>query len=112
MLLVVVVFLGLWFTLFSYEIKAQDNIVRIGYVNWPGVTLKSHVAKEILETLGYKVDLQMLMLPVIYKGLDNDDLDVFLGMWYPTMRPNFTPYQEKGTIEKVRVNLNETIYKI
>ncbi len=112
MFLVIVVFLGLWLTLFSYELRAEDKIVRIGYVNWPGVTLKSHVVKEILETLGYKVDLQMLMLPVIYKGLDNDDLDIFLGMWYPTMRPNFTPYQEKGTIEKVRVNLNETIYKI
>jgi len=33
-------------------------------------------------------------------------------MWYPTMRPNFTPYEEKGSIEKVRVNLNETTYKI
>jgi glycine betaine/proline transport system substrate-binding protein len=112
MVLAVFIFTGFWFALFPCEVSAQDNVIRIGYVDWPGVTVKSQVAKEILEILGYEVNSQMLMLPIIFKGLDNNNLDFFLGMWYPTMRPNFTPYEEKGTIEKVRVNLDETTYKI
>ncbi len=97
---------------FNFEANAEESIIRIGHVDWPGVTVKSHVVEEILTILGYKVDMKMLMLPVIFKGLDDGELDFFLGMWYPTQRPNFEPYKEKGTVGMVGVNLNETTYKL
>ncbi len=95
----------------SAGIQAQPEEIRIGHVDWPGVTVKSHVVQEILMAMGYDVELFMLLLPVVFRGLDDGDLDFFLGMWWPTMRPNFTPYEEEETIEKVGLNLDETVYK-
>lgn len=107
--LIMMVALGAIFTSIA---EAEETLIRIGHVDWPGVTVKSHVAKEILEAMGYNVQIDMYLLPVVFSGLDSGDLDFFLGMWWPTMRPNFTPYDEKGSIQKVGLNLDETVYKL
>ena len=86
--------------------------LKFGYVDWPGVTAKTTVAKHILEYLGYDVKAEMYLVPVLYKGLSTKDLDVFLGGWLPTMKLYLDPYFAKGTIKKVAINLNETIYTL
>jgi len=86
--------------------------VRFGYVDWPGVTVKTAVAKHILEYLGYDVETEMYLVAVLYKGLSTKDLDIFLGGWLPTMKLYLDPYFEEGTIEKVTINLNETVYTL
>ena len=42
--------------------------VTFGYVNWPGVTVKSQVAAQILDYLGYETDMKMLSVPIVFKG--------------------------------------------
>ncbi len=91
--------------------QAKQPEVRFGYINWPGVTVKTQVAKLLLETLGYKVEAIQLQVPATYKALSTDDLDVFLGGWIPTMLTYLRPYFEDGTIDKLAVNLNETVYR-
>lgn len=110
--LALLMIMGLCLINMTGVVSAEETEIRIGHVDWPGVTVKSHVAKEILSALGYQVHIDMYLLPVVFSGLDGGDLDFFLGMWWPTMRPNFTPYDEKGSIEKVGLNLDETIYKL
>ncbi|MFB6290662.1 MAG: ABC transporter substrate-binding protein [Candidatus Bipolaricaulia bacterium] len=95
----------------GFVAQAQKPKVRFGYINWPGVTVKTQVAKQILETLGYKVEATQLQVPATYKALSIGDLDVFLGGWIPTMLTYLEPYFEEGTIEKLSVNLNETVYR-
>ncbi|GAB6139229.1 ABC transporter substrate-binding protein [Halanaerobaculum tunisiense] len=85
--------------------------VTLGHVNWPGVTVKTQVAKEVLATLGYEVEMKSLTQTVLFKGMENDEIDAFLGNWIPTMKTNFKPYQEKGVIENVQVNLEEALYQ-
>ncbi|AGB41946.1 ABC-type proline/glycine betaine transport system, periplasmic component [Halobacteroides halobius DSM 5150] len=85
--------------------------VTFGYVSWPGVTVKTHVAKEVLESLGYKVDIKSIPETVIYKGMENDEIDAFLGNWMPTMKVNFKPYRKKGVIKNIKVNLAEALYQ-
>ena len=86
--------------------------VRFGYVDWPGVTVKTAVTKHILEYLGYDVETEMYLVAVLYKGLSTKDLDIFLGGWLPTMKLYLDPYFEEGTIGKVTINLNETVYTL
>lgn len=93
-------------------VQAKEPEVRFGYINWPGVTVKTQVAKEILETLSYKVDATQLMVPATYKALSIGDLDIFLGGWIPTMLTYLEPYFEADTIKKVVINLNETVYTL
>jgi glycine betaine/proline transport system substrate-binding protein len=86
--------------------------VTFGYVDWPGVTVKTTVAAKILNYLGYETDMKSLAVPVVFKGLANKDLDVFMGAWLPTMKSISEKYFNDGKIEALTVNLNETIYTL
>jgi glycine betaine/proline transport system substrate-binding protein len=98
-------------SLLSGVAVAKEKI-RFGYVNWPGVTVKTHVANEILQYLGYETDMKMLSVPVVFKGLVTKDLDLFMGAWLPTMMSIVEKYFNNGTIVSVAVNLDETIYTL
>lgn len=38
--------------------QAEDDTVRFGTPQWPGATVKSEVARQILDTLGYRTSLR------------------------------------------------------
>lgn len=95
----------------GFVAQAKNPKVRFGYINWPGVTVKTQVAKTLLETMGYDVEATQLQVPATYKALSTGDLDVFLGGWIPTMLTYLEPYFEEETIEKLEINLNETVYR-
>lgn len=111
LLVFLLVVTGLSFHLNSVKAQDSSTTVRFGYVEWPGVTVKTHVAKTITEYLGYNTEMSSGMKPTVLKGLGTKDLDVFLGLWLPQMSNDFEPYQEKGTIEKVRVNLEDVVWR-
>ncbi|ADL11983.1 ABC transporter substrate-binding protein [Acetohalobium arabaticum] len=90
----------------------QTEEIKFGYVNWPGVTVKTEVVKQVLETIGYKVTTESLGQQVLFKGMDNDEIDAFLGNWMPTMMTNFKPYKEKGTIVNIKPNVEKAVYKL
>lgn len=93
------------------QAQAAEDTVRFGYVQWPGVTVKTHVAAKIADYLGYETEMTAAPESVIFKSLENDDLDVFLGNWLPTMEKTFSEYEEKGVIHNVRVNLEDVVYR-
>ncbi|MBM7624679.1 ABC transporter substrate-binding protein [Sporohalobacter salinus] len=94
------------------QAKKIDKNIKFGYVNWPGVTVKTEVVKQVLGTLGYKVKTKSLGQQVLFKGMDNDEIDAFLGNWMPTMMVNFKPYKEKGTIVNIKPNVENAVYKL
>ncbi len=89
---------------------AEEKEINFGTVNWPGVTIKTEVTKQILETLGYQVNVMELDIAPIMLGLNNGDLDVFLGCWWPNQSTYMEKYLEKGTITKLSRNLDQTTY--
>ncbi|ACB84474.1 ABC transporter substrate-binding protein [Natranaerobius thermophilus] len=84
--------------------------VELPIVEWPGVTQKTHVVSEILESLGYQVNINQYALPVILEGLSEGDLDVFTGTWFQTWG---TPLKNKladGSVVHVSTQLEDTNY--
>jgi glycine betaine/proline transport system substrate-binding protein len=49
---------------------------------------------------------------VTYASLKNNDMDVFLGNWMPTMEADVRPYLEDGSVENVGVNLEGAKYTL
>ncbi len=91
---------------------AEDtDTIDFGYVQWPGVTVKTHVAKKVLDHLGYETAMTSGSQAIVFKGMDTGDLDVFLGNWMPTMKIHFDEYNNKGTVKAVRNNLLDVVYK-
>jgi glycine betaine/proline transport system substrate-binding protein len=93
------------------QAQAAEDTVRFGYVQWPGVTVKTHVAAKIAQYLGYETEMTAAPESVIFKSLENKDLDVFLGNWLPTMEKTYAEYEKKGVVHNVRVNLEDVVYK-
>lgn len=86
--------------------QADLDTVRFGVPPWPGVTVKSEVATQILEAMGYQTQQNELAVGVILSGLANDDLDVYLGGWYPIEQEMIDPLVADGKVDKVAKNIS------
>ncbi|CAM3531157.1 ABC transporter substrate-binding protein [Halomonas lysinitropha] len=91
---------------FAGTTQADDATLHFGVPSWPGITVKTEIAEQLLEPLGYDTSSQELGLQVIYQGLESGDIDVFLGGWMPAQRDMFVPREESGAIVNVGNNVD------
>jgi glycine betaine/proline transport system substrate-binding protein len=90
----------------------QCDTVRFSDVGWTDITATTATASLVLESMGYKTKTELLSVPVTYKSLENNDIDVFLGNWMPTMEGDIKAYREKGTVETLHKNLDGAKYTL
>ena len=76
-------------------------------VGWTDITATTHIANQILTTLGYKPNITVLSVAVTFQSLENGDIDVFLGNWMPLQEPSQAPLVKAGKIEVVTNNLSD-----
>jgi glycine betaine/proline transport system substrate-binding protein len=86
--------------------------VRFSDVGWTDITSTTAATSVVLQGLGYEPEVEILSVPVTYASLKNQDIDVFLGNWMPTMEADVRPYLEDGTVENVGVNLEGAKYTL
>ncbi|MGR3913731.1 MAG: choline ABC transporter substrate-binding protein [Gammaproteobacteria bacterium] len=91
---------------------AQCDKVRFSDVGWTDITATTAAAAVALEGLGYRTDVKVLSVPVTYTAMANNDIDVFLGNWMPTMEGDIKPYREAGSVDTVRENLEGAKYTL
>ena len=92
--------------------SAACDEVRFSDVGWTDITATTAATTLVLDALGYETDIKVLSVPVTYASLANDDLDIFLGNWMPTMEADLAPYREDGSVETVRENLQGAKYTL
>lgn len=86
--------------------------VRLSDVGWTDITSTTAATSVVLEGLGYEPEVEILSVPVTYASLKNQDIDVFLGNWMPTMEADVRPYLEDGSVESIGVNLEGAKYTL
>jgi glycine betaine/proline transport system substrate-binding protein len=86
--------------------------VSLSDVGWTDITATTSAARQVLEALGYEVDVQVLGVPVTFEALSNGDIDVFLGNWMPSQTSAIQPFLDEGSIETLGVNLEGTKYNL
>lgn len=91
------------------EFKVQKDLT-FGFVEWPGVTQKTYVLKEILDQLGYNVTPTSFTVPIVIEGLATGEVDAFAGGWMVTMAPMLDKHIEDGDIIDVGTNIEECDY--
>nr|WP_298249352.1 ABC transporter substrate-binding protein [uncultured Halomonas sp.] len=84
---------------------AELDEVRFGVPAWPGVTVKSEVAVQLVEAMGYETRQNDLAVSVILEGLTRNDLDVYLGGWYPVQTEMVEPLVAEDKVEKLVSNI-------
>ena len=88
-------------TLFTLPARAACDTVRFSDVGWTDITSTTAATTYVLEALGYETDVKVLSVPVTYTSLANNDIDVFLGNWMPTMEADIRPYLDAGTVDSL-----------
>lgn len=84
---------------------ASLDEVSLGVPPWPGVTVKSEVAAQLMEAMGYQTRQRDLAVSVILEGLTRNDVDVYLGGWYPVQTDMIEPLVARGKVEKLVSNI-------
>ncbi|MFK4765747.1 ABC transporter substrate-binding protein [Desulfobaculum sp. SPO524] len=88
-------------------LSASADSIRFGVPPWPGVTVKSEVVCQILDSMGYDTVQLEIGPPIIYKGLTTDDVDACLAAWLPQQNDMLLPLKEKNAIDVVAMNISE-----
>jgi glycine betaine/proline transport system substrate-binding protein len=86
---------------------AKAETVRFGVPTWPGVTVKSEVAAQLMQTMGYETTQKQASPAFAINALKNDDLDVYLGGWMPTEKNLINPAEEAGKVEVLTTNISD-----
>ena len=93
-------------------LAAGCDSVTFADVGWTDITATTAVATTVLQALGYETEIKLLALPVTFASLANGQIDVFLGLWMPSMEADLAPYRAAGTIDEVRTNLTGAKYTL
>nr|WP_251978921.1 ABC transporter substrate-binding protein [Salinicola sp. S1-1-2] len=86
--------------------QADLDTVRFGVSPWPGVTVKTEIAAQLLDAMGYRTQQNELAVGVIMNGLVNDQLDAYLGNWYPVQEAMTEPRLEDGSLAHAAKNIS------
>lgn len=90
----------------------QCSGVRFAEVGWTDITATTALASEVLDALGYEPRVDTVSVPIAYAGMRNNDFDVFLGNWMPSMASISDPYIESGDVDRLTVNLEGAKYTL
>ncbi|HXH02646.1 MAG TPA: choline ABC transporter substrate-binding protein [Candidatus Competibacteraceae bacterium] len=84
---------------------ASCQTVRFSDPGWTDIASTNALAGVVLESLGYRQQVQILAVPVGFQSMKNQDIDVFLGNWMPAQTDKIDAYLKDGSIEVVGENL-------
>ncbi|WP_296247703.1 choline ABC transporter substrate-binding protein [Pseudomonas sp. UBA4194] len=89
-------------TLLTQTVNAAEPAscknVRLGVVNWTDVIATSAMTQVLLEGLGYQVKSTSASQQIIFAGIRDQRLDLFLGYWNPLMTQTITPFVEQKQV--------------
>lgn len=88
------------------------QLVRFSNPGWTDITTTTTFAKFLLESLGYKTSEKFLSVPITFAAMEAGDIDIFLGLWSPSMDQLIAPYYQKHTIESIGANLTNANYGV
>ena len=73
--------------------------VRLGVVNWTDVIATSALTQVMLDGLGYNTKQTSASQQIIFAGIRDQRLDMFLGYWNPLMTQTITPFVEARQVK-------------
>jgi glycine betaine/proline transport system substrate-binding protein len=91
---------------------AACQTVRLGDVGWTDGTAVTALTANVLHGMGYKTQIPMVALSVVYLSLQIKKLDAFMSDWEPSGSSVIGPYLEKGAVERIATNLSGAHYTL
>lgn len=80
--------------------------IRFATPSWPGVTVKTQLAAELLTALGYEPSQQEIGATIAYEALNLNEVDAFMAAWLPAQQPMYDASMEKDTLVDLGNNVD------
>ncbi|MGM0536997.1 MAG: choline ABC transporter substrate-binding protein [Pseudomonadota bacterium] len=105
---------ALGFSLSPLQAAEPDSCetVRFAEVGWTDITATTALTTEVLDAMGYQTRIDTVSVPIAYQGMKNNDFDVFLGNWMPSMASISDPYVDDGDVDRLGANLEGAKYTL
>lgn len=84
----------------------RNVTITIGVTPWTSTIPPTYIVKEVLEDLGYDVELMSADAGGVFAGLARGDIDVFMDSWLPDMHRNFME-RYADDVEELAVSYTE-----
>lgn len=89
------------------DVTTDKGTINFGLPPWPGVTVKTQVAKVILEEMGYKVETNQLDAGIVYAEMAEGNIDALLAGWLPATHNEYWNIHQNN-LELVHINVPGT----
>ena len=94
------------------DADADCGTVRFAGLDWADIRATNGAATAVLQAIGYAAETSPQSVPSALNGLAGGELDVFLGVWLPSMEDELADYLAANEIEIVRPNLEGARYTL
>jgi glycine betaine/proline transport system substrate-binding protein len=98
----------------SLSAQAADACapVRMADPGWSDIAATNALASLVLEGMGYPAKVDSLAVPIIYGGLRDGQVDVFLGNWMPAQKGFDDQFIATGKVTRLAENLKGTEFTL
>jgi len=90
----------------SLAVAQADDPVTFAVPPWPGVTVKTALATQLLDTLGYASQQEQLGTTITYQAMNQNEIDVFLAGWLPAQQSMYDAAMKKQTLVDLGNNVD------
>ncbi|MFD2705665.1 glycine betaine ABC transporter substrate-binding protein [Salibacterium lacus] len=84
----------------------KGETITFGKTSWTSTAAPTQIAKQLLEEAGYNVEIELLDQPVIWEGMQSEEIDFFMDAWLPyTEEQLWSEY--KSDLQKVSTSYEQ-----
>ena len=88
------------------------STVKMADPGWSDIGATNAVASFLLDAMGYKAKIDSLAVPIIYGGLKDGQVDVFLGNWMPAQQGFHDQFIATKAVTQLAKNLEGTEFTL
>ncbi|MGV8843145.1 MAG: choline ABC transporter substrate-binding protein [Pseudomonas sp.] len=103
-------------TLPAQAAQGQDaqacSTVKMADPGWSDIAVTNGITAFLLESMGYEAQIDSLAVPIIFGGLKNGMVDVFLGNWMPAQQGFYDKFIANGEVVQLAKNLQGTEFTL
>lgn len=86
--------------------------VKMADPGWSDIAATNAIAGFLLDAMGYKAKVDTLAVPIIYGGLKDGQVDLFLGNWMPAQQGFYDKFVANGEVTQLAKNLEGTEFTL
>ncbi|WP_339547095.1 choline ABC transporter substrate-binding protein [Pseudomonas sp. RA_35y_Pfl2_P32] len=88
------------------------DIVKMADPGWSDIAATNAITGVLLDGMGYKAKIDTLAVPIIFGGLKDGQVDVFLGNWMPAQQGFYDKFVATGEVTQLAKNLDGTEFTL